>query len=85
MPSHLLPLSHVNGEQPLLPEVVLVIVSSRTGQSWSARQTWEDHQISPCSGGKTNLGGSVQRKPEAIRGLETKVDAVGFVIGDGDI
>ena len=31
------------------------------------------------------MRGSVQRKPEAINGLQTKVDAGGFVLGDGDI
>ena len=35
--------------------------------------------------GDKHLRGSVQRKPKAIRGLETKVDAGGFVLGDGDI
>ena len=31
------------------------------------------------------MRGSVKRKPETIRGLETKFDAGAFVLGGGDI
>ena len=41
--------------------------------------------MSPLLGKETNFRGGVEREPEAIRCLETKVDAGGLVLGDGDI